>query len=580
MTNSCNFFRIAFAGLLSVVAVARQPALAGGGAYNTLLVVNAVSRDSRKLGEYYAKRHGLPPANVCLVHVDPHKPSISPDDFEVGIQRPVLEHLAREGLAGQIHFLVLSMDIPTRVNYYNSVTAALFYGYKPKPPDAPQCHIAPDSLNQYFAAERAYTATAGWNRTNMPIVFALTAPDLKTGKAVVDRAIASTETPAPADALFCLHGSGDTARNIRHRTYASATRPFAWSGASGATDIRHLETAVPDRPVALYMGGRAYIPTNFPDAIRFIPGALADHLTSCGGMVPDPCCNQSTVWDWFRLGATASYGTVAEPCAYEAKFPDPMIAYWYWRGFTVGEALAMSVRNPYQGLFAGDPLAAPFARPPSVQVLSPEAGIRTEGKLRLVLSMKAHPDHGAPPVYLDLYIDGKFVRPVTRPLSPTGNDLLVQIGGESFSYTIAPDEDLYRATAGLAWAINSRGNGRIKALAVSDRIELTVRDPLDASTGKPLPVRVSADCGFGKALYIGIRSGVPRLVVDEATGEGHACLFVHLGSAENYVFEYPLDLSGLTPGPHTVGLVVRDGTAVQAQSLTEFPVEILSRVNR
>ena len=569
------FLRTLLASLLLVVAVPPRPARAGGGPYNTLLVVNAVSRDSRQLGAYYAKRHGLPPANVCTIHVDPHKPSISPDDFEASIRRPVADHLAREGLAGQIHFLVLSMDIPTRVNYFNSTTAALFYGYKPKAPDAPQCHIAPDSLNQYYAAERAYTATAGWNRTNMPVVFALTAPDLKTGKAVVDRAVASSASPPPADAVFCLHGSGDSARNVRHRTYARAAQPFAWSGAPEAVDVRLASTAPPGRPVALYMGGFAGIPTNFPGAIRFIPGAIADHLTSCGGMVPDPCCNQSTVWDWFRLGATAAYGTVAEPCAYEAKFPDPMIAFWYRRGFTAGEALAMSVRNPYQGLFAGDPLAAPFARPPSVQILSPEPGFRTEGPLPLVLSMKAHPARGAPPVYLDLYIDGKYVRPVTRPLSPTGNDLLVQIGEDSFSYTVAPDEDLYRAAAGLAWAVNSRGNGRVKARAVSDRIELTVPDPLDSATGQPLPVRVSADRGFGKELYIGIRTGTPRLVVDETTGEGHACLSVHLGSAPNYTFEYPLDLSSLPPGPHTVGLVVRDGTAVQAQSLAEFPVEVL-----
>jgi uncharacterized protein (TIGR03790 family) len=570
-----SFFRLLASAILTGLAAAPLPARAGGGPYNTLLVVNAVSRDSRKLGEYYAERHGLPPANVCTIHVDPHKPNLSPGDFEASVLRPVLDHLAREKLDGQIHFLVLSMDIPTRVNYFNGITAALFYGYKPQPPDAPPCHIVPDSLNQYYAAERAYSSSAGWNRTNMPIAFALTAPDLKTAKAVVDRAVESASSPPPANAVFCLHGSGDAARNVRHRTYARAALPFAWSGASGDVDVRPGSTGVPDRPVALYMGGRAYIPTNFPGAIRFAPGAIADHLTSCGGMVPDPCLKQSTVWDWFRLGATASYGTVAEPCAYEAKFPDPMIAFWYRRGFTAGEALAMSVRNPYQGLFAGDPLAAPFARPPSVQVLSPEPGFRTAGPLTLVLSMKAHPDSGAPPVYLDLYLDGKYVRPVTRPLSPTGNDLLVQIGDESFSYTVAPDEDLYRATAGLAWAVNSRANGRVKAKAVSDRIELTVPDPLDPGTGRPLPVRVSADRGFGKNLYIGLRTGTPQLVVDETTGEGHACLFVHLGSASAYAFEYPLDLSALPPGPHTIGLVVRDGTAVQAQSLAEFPVEIV-----
>jgi hypothetical protein len=162
----------------------------------------------------------------------------------------------------------------------------------------------------------------------------------------------------------------------------------------------------------------------------------------------------------------------------------------------------------------------------------------------------------------------------------TGNDLLVRVGDRTFTYTVAPDEDLYRAAAGLAWAVNSRGAGRVKARAVSDRIELTVRDPLDPDTGVPHPVAVSAECGFAKNLCIGLRTGTPRLVIDETTGEGRACLFLHLGSAESYTFEYPLDLSALPPGPHTVGLVVRDGTAVQAQSQTELPVEILPSASR
>ena len=159
--------RALLALLLLLLPASLPRAFAGAGPYNTLLVVNAASRDSRQLGAYYAKAHGLPPANVCMIHVDPHKPSISPGDFETSVRRPILEHMDREGLAPQIHFLVLSMDIPTRVNYFNGLPAALYYGYKPKPPDAPVCNIVPDSVNQYYAAERAYSASAdsgsSWN---------------------------------------------------------------------------------------------------------------------------------------------------------------------------------------------------------------------------------------------------------------------------------------------------------------------------------------------------------------------------------------------------------------------------------
>ena len=115
----------------------------------------------------------------------------------------------------------------------------------------------------------------------------------------------------------------------------------------------------------------------------FAPGAIGDHLTSCAGQIPDPCLGQSSVWDWMRLGATASYGTVSEPCSFEVKFPDPMVAFWYARGFSAGEALAMSVRNPYQGIWVGDPLAAPFAAPPAVRIDSPARNAELDGIGRL-----------------------------------------------------------------------------------------------------------------------------------------------------------------------------------------------------
>lgn len=550
---------------------ASSVARAGSGPYQTLVVINSASRNSRLLGLYYAERHGLPKANICLIRTKTSGASLSREAFEMEVRRPISEHIEREGLTGQIHFVVLSLDIPTRVNNDNGLSSVLFYGYKEKTPNAPQCNIAPDSVNQYYAAERAYRSTAGWNRTNAPIVFFLTAADLATAKEVVDRGVASLTTPPPTNALFCLYGTGDAARNVRHRTYERAANPFALFGAADAVDVRLTSGGVPARPMAAYMTGRPSLSTNFL-AMQWIPGAIADHLTSCAGMIPDPCSNQSTVWDWMRLGVTASYGTVTEPCAFEAKFPDPMLHFWYWRGFTAGEALAMSVKNPYQGIFAGDPLAAPFAKPPTIQVLTPEPDLRTNGIVNLALSMRAHPE-GAPPVYLDLYVDGKFVCPITRPLSPTGNELIVNVGTETFSYTIAPGEDLYRATAGLAWAVNSRGHGKITAKAFSDRLELTVKQPLDEH-GAPLPFSATAERGFGKSLYIGMRAGTPHLIIDTKTGEGHAALTCHLGQAMNYAFEYPLNLSALAPGRHMIGLVVRDGTAMQCQSQTEWPVVV------
>jgi uncharacterized protein (TIGR03790 family) len=94
-----------------------------------------------------------------------------------------------------------------------------------------------------------------------------------------------------------------------------------------------------------------------------VPGALADHLTSAGGALQGTH-GQSTVLEWIASGATASHGTVSEPCNHLQKFPHPqLLLLHYLQGATAIEAYWKSVLWPQQSLFVGEPLAAPFARP-------------------------------------------------------------------------------------------------------------------------------------------------------------------------------------------------------------------------
>jgi uncharacterized protein (TIGR03790 family) len=554
--------------LILALSLASTSVWGGAGPMNTLVVVNRASRDSRALGAYYAEQHGIPASHLCSIQVDSPFPTISRNAFEQDVRKPIADHIAQQQLDGQIHFLVLCMNAPSRIAGGNSLTAALFYGFKPIDPKAPQCNIASNSVNQYYASETAYSSTAGWNQTHAPIPFLLTAETLETAKQVVDRGVASIA--AFPDGVFCLYGSSDTARNIRHRTYPVVARHFDLLGLSDRLEVNPTGGRIPNRPFLGYLTGRPRLPTNLVQA-AFAPGAIGDHLTSCAGMIPDPCLGQSTVWDWMKLGATASYGTVAEPCAFNVKFPDPMLFFWVARGFSLGEALAMSVRNPYQGLWAGDPLAAPFATPPSVEIKSPARNSELSGEVTLQIAVDAHPK-GMPPVFLDLYVDGKHQAPIARPFAPVGNDLFAQVGSQQFTYTIAPGEDLFAATAGLAWAINSKGLGKITASARADRIDLSVATPLDKDK-QPLAFSVGSKKGFAKAIYIGAAAGTDTLRVGE-DGIGRATVTLHLGDIRSYEVPYPVDLSPLAPGFHTLTVVVRDGTAMQCQSQAELPLRI------
>jgi uncharacterized protein (TIGR03790 family) len=96
--------------------------------------------------------------------------------------------------------------------------------------------------------------------------------------------------------------------------------------------------------------------------VGFLPGALADHLTSFGGRLDDPM-GQMSVLSWIDAGATATYGTASEPCAHLQKFPNPQaLVLFYVQGATAMETYWKSVAWPQQGVFVGEPLAAPFAR--------------------------------------------------------------------------------------------------------------------------------------------------------------------------------------------------------------------------
>jgi hypothetical protein len=92
---------------------------------------------------------------------------------------------------------------------------------------------------------------------------------------------------------------------------------------------------------------------------RFLDGAVADHLTSLGGMLTDS--SQMSALDWLSAGATGSFGNTVEPCNYLTKVPDiGVLMRHYLGGETLIEAYWKSVRMPGQGVFVGDPLARPF----------------------------------------------------------------------------------------------------------------------------------------------------------------------------------------------------------------------------
>ena len=148
------FFR---PGLWTLALLLASPVslLAGGGPFNTLVVVNTNSADSVELGTYYAAAHGIPAHQICPVGIATNLASITSNQFYALLRDPITNHIAANGLGGQIDFLVLCQDFPTRILNIQGISGSLFYG--PRYGGTFGCWPPiSETSNAYCRAERAF----------------------------------------------------------------------------------------------------------------------------------------------------------------------------------------------------------------------------------------------------------------------------------------------------------------------------------------------------------------------------------------------------------------------------------------
>ena len=310
------------------------------------LVINTADPYSVAVGEYYAKARKLAPQQVLRLQL-PVRAVLTAGEFK-GLADEIT---ARFGPSTQA--LALAWVTPYAVSC-NSITAALALGYDPSL-CAHTC--APSRVSRYFNA----ATLRPFSDLKMRPSMMLAARDVAGAKAMIERGIAADRSlalrgGAPAEAYFVT--TSDRARSVRTPYFppAGLLRRFG-------VDV-HVEATQAIENVSrvlIYETGLARV--DRLESVQWAPGALADHLTSFGGQLTGDS-GQMSILEWIAAGATASYGTVSEPCSHAQKFPHPQILLQhYLQGSTALEAYWKSVAWPQQGVFVGEPLAAPFAVP-------------------------------------------------------------------------------------------------------------------------------------------------------------------------------------------------------------------------
>jgi uncharacterized protein (TIGR03790 family) len=259
-------------------------------------------------------------------------------------------------VGADVQAFALAWTLPYRVECM-SVTAAFAFGFDPGSYCAEGCQTT--KASPYFNSRSNAPFTDHRLRPSMM----LAGGDVESVKRLIDRGLRSDETWPEGKAY--LMNTSDGYRNVRAESYERVRSVIGPSypieqvdadALEGRTDIMFEFTGLPKV---------ASIASN-----RFLDGALADNLTSAGGVLSGS--DQTIALEWLAAGATGSYGTSIEPCNFRAKFPEVgVVMAHYLNGETLVEAYWKSVLMPGQGVFVGDPLARPFG---GVRVTSSAAG--------------------------------------------------------------------------------------------------------------------------------------------------------------------------------------------------------------
>jgi uncharacterized protein (TIGR03790 family) len=329
---------------------------------------------SEAVGAAYVAARGVPAANLIRVKVSTASHSLSAADFAL-LKSDIDAKLA--AAAPGVQATLLTWAMPSRVVGACSmgITSAMALGF-----DTRYCNATPaTNACANTAASPLYDSESRRPQAELQVrpSMLLGATTLAAAQALINRGVAADATRPAGDGW--LVRTTDADRSPRWTDFS--TLPAAWGSALKLNYVDNSAGLPGDNAlsgksnVLFYLTGLTSV-ANL-STLQFRPGALADTLTSTGGFLPTGA-GQMPITAWLDAGATASYGTVEEPCNFQQKFSRASVLIdHYWRGATAIEAYWKAVQWPGQGLFVGEPLAQPFRDAPSFAIVAGEYQIKT-----------------------------------------------------------------------------------------------------------------------------------------------------------------------------------------------------------
>jgi uncharacterized protein (TIGR03790 family) len=305
------------------------------------VIVNDRDPLSKQVAEYYQEKRQIPQNQIIRIRIDPKRAKLSQIEFTL-IKKQVDRHTPKH-----VQAYVLTWMKPYKVDCM-SITTAFAAGY-----DEAFCAegCRKTRHNPYFDSVSKHPYNDfGWRPAMM-----LAGDNFADVKALIDRGV-NSDYSNPTGSGYLLNTS-DERRSSRARYFSEAVHA---TEKKFPLSIVHADLIEDKKDVMFYFTGLKSV--DKLNTNHYLPGAIADHLTSLGGVLDGR--QQMSIMQWIKAGVTASYGAVVEPCNFPEKFPKPkVLLHFYLEGNSLIEAYWKSVEEPGQGVFVGEPLAKPFADP-------------------------------------------------------------------------------------------------------------------------------------------------------------------------------------------------------------------------
>jgi uncharacterized protein (TIGR03790 family) len=325
---------------ISPSVCAENETLSAWSARDIAVIVNDSDLLSVRIAKYYQAKRNIPPSQIIHINFRSGINAISQAQFKK------LKNEVDSKTPAHVQGYVLTWLLPFRVDCM-SITTAFAAGFD-KSFCAKGCKET--RRNPYFdsMSARPYGDFA-WRPT-----IVLAAKGYTAAKQLIDRGVAS-DYSKPKGTAYLLNTT-DKARSSRAVLFPEVVKKFNKVFPVNYQEKNFIEN---QKDVMFYFTGLAH--AQKINRNKYLPGAIADHLTSFGGVLDGS--NQMSILEWLQVGATGSYGTVIEPCSFPEKFSNPgVLMDYYLRGNSLIEAYWKSVAEPGQGIFVGEPLAKPFAK--------------------------------------------------------------------------------------------------------------------------------------------------------------------------------------------------------------------------